>query len=53
MVSEPEDMVSEPEDMVSYGFLIIFSLIMLYSPWLLFSLSTWLFFVLNGLRGSS
>ena len=36
-------MVSEPEDMVSYGFLIIFSLIMLDSPRLLFSLSTWFF----------
>ena len=46
-------MVSEPEDMVSYGFLINFSLIMLDSPWLLFSLSTWLFFVLDGFRGSS
>ena len=37
----------------SYGFLINFSLIMLDSPWLLFSLSTWLFFVLDGFRGSS
>ena len=46
-------MVSEPEDMVSYGFLIIFSLIMLDSPCLLFSLSTRLFFVLDRLRGSS
>ena len=36
-----------------YGFLINFSLIMLDSPWLLFSLSTWFFFVLDGLRGSS
>ena len=37
----------------SYGFLINFSLIMLDTPWLLFSLSTWLFFVLDGFRGSS
>ena len=37
----------------SYGLLITFSLIMLDSPRLLLSLSTWSFFVLDGLRGSS
>ena len=37
----------------SYGFLTNFSLIMLDSLWLLLSLSTWKFFVLDGFRGSS